>query len=382
EEGTFRSASGPLYGRKDLEVLKELQDQLNEIDRLTKSIEAGQKRIRNIEENIGKTEANNRRNLRFETVNQDRNRRSAAQDLDSIKEEKRIENQLRQDRKNKLSIDDVSLIFQSNKLNRKGSDRLFEITQESNAEKKAIDNRLAEIKKEGEEERRILDTKKRDRRDDLSDRLNIYKKESEAIQVLGNSIRKDSILEAKQDFERQQYEDSRAKSINRFPKETTKKQNISLIETQVETPSQLTDILATVLRPQKQTSDLQVERLSQIRKESEATKKLQEQQIQRRLEGASSAGKGEGFGLTQRLELAKSEGIQNRTSASQLNERLSQIRKESEAIDDLQAQKEQQQITSIQSGQVLNQTSASQLNERLSQIKKESEATKKLQEQQ
>lgn len=96
EEGTFRSASGPLYGRKDVEVLKELQDQLNEIDRLTKSIEAGQKRIRDIEETIGKTEADNRRNLRFETVNQDRNRRAAAQNLETLKREQGQGNELSQ----------------------------------------------------------------------------------------------------------------------------------------------------------------------------------------------------------------------------------------------------------------------------------------------
>ena len=56
--------------------------------------------------------------------------------------------------------------------------------------------------------------------------------------------------------------------------------------------------------------------MSQIKKESEATKKLREQQIQRRLEGAASVGKGEGFGLTQRLEFAKDEGIQGKSKQS------------------------------------------------------------------
>jgi tape measure domain-containing protein len=73
------------YSAAQVEILEQVEKQLAEIQRLYQQIENGAKRVAAVEADIAKTEGRNRRNLRFNTVEQDRNQRAAALEVERLK---------------------------------------------------------------------------------------------------------------------------------------------------------------------------------------------------------------------------------------------------------------------------------------------------------
>jgi tape measure domain-containing protein len=87
DEAIFRSIdpSKANYSAAQVEILQQVEKQLAEIQRLYQQIENGAKRVAAVEADIANTEGRNRRNLRFNTVEQDRNQRAAALKAERLK---------------------------------------------------------------------------------------------------------------------------------------------------------------------------------------------------------------------------------------------------------------------------------------------------------
>jgi tape measure domain-containing protein len=219
EEGVLRSAKNqPAYSDKDIDVLREIEAQLTEIERLTQKIEGGQRRVNQIEREIGATEDQNRRNLRFTTVEQDQKQREASKRLEEIKAEQRLEAQIANERRNRLTSGDLTTVL-TDIAPRPQEDRLLQLKRESEAEQAALADRLNAIKKEGEEERRIQEANTKAKEQDLSERLALIKKENEAAQQQIIAPQKvDPIISAKQDFDKQQSDLERQRDIGITPK--------------------------------------------------------------------------------------------------------------------------------------------------------------------
>lgn len=73
------------YSAAQVEILQQVERQLAEIQRLYQQIENGAKRVAAVESDIAQLEGRNRRNLRFDTVAQDRGQRAAALEVERLK---------------------------------------------------------------------------------------------------------------------------------------------------------------------------------------------------------------------------------------------------------------------------------------------------------
>ena len=309
--GILKSISGdPLYSDKDIEVLKRLSAELAEIERLTKQIETGQERIRKIEADTTNLEQRNRRNLRFDTVGQDRNQRAAAKEVENIKAQNKAEADAEKARRDRLTRSDISTVL-SDIAPRPGTDRLAQVKAEADAEKTVLSDRLEAIKRLGEEERRVEATRNQERQSTLSDRLTQIKAEKSSIQESVTPQRNDSIVAAAQDRQRQEAEAQRLKDIRALPKEASPQQNIQFISRQPETTSALTSRLEQISQQAKGTEKLiRLEReLSQQRSITQGTNDPLFDRLSSIKAEAELSAKANQDNITQRLTAAKQESI-------------------------------------------------------------------------
>jgi hypothetical protein len=180
EEGILRSIKKPVYSDKDVEVLKDFARQLKEIERLTQRIEGNFGRINNIEKNTVAQEERNRRSQRFIAVEADRSRRTAALEVQPIKQQIQAQEIAERKAANRFTQSDVSTILETIKPKEQAQTNQFEaIKKERNAEQLILADRLRNIKNAGAAEREADAKSLLAKGQSLTERLSLIKKEAE-----------------------------------------------------------------------------------------------------------------------------------------------------------------------------------------------------------